>query len=96
MAAERFEVAIPEERLDDLRRRLRTVHWPRDFANDDWRYGTNARTCARLRTTGCTPTTGARKRRRSTRWSTTESALTASPFISSTRAGVGQHLCRSS
>lgn len=41
MTPERFEVAIPEERLDDLRRRLRAVHWAPDFANDDWRYGTN-------------------------------------------------------
>ena len=41
MSPERFEIAIPEEKLDDLRRRVRAVNWPPDFANDDWRYGTN-------------------------------------------------------
>lgn len=36
-----FKIAIPEERLADLDRRLRQTHWARDYANDDWRYGTN-------------------------------------------------------
>jgi pimeloyl-ACP methyl ester carboxylesterase len=34
-----FEIAIPQERLDDLRRRLQTTRWPGDFGNEHWRYG---------------------------------------------------------
>lgn len=36
-----FEIAIPQARLDDLRRRLEHVHWAPDMENDDWRYGTS-------------------------------------------------------
>jgi pimeloyl-ACP methyl ester carboxylesterase len=35
-----FEIAIPDEDLADLSRRLDQVRWPSDIANDDWRYGT--------------------------------------------------------
>ncbi len=41
MKAESFRIEIPQSQLDDLRRRLESVHWARDFGNDDWRYGTN-------------------------------------------------------
>jgi microsomal epoxide hydrolase len=41
MGVESFTVAIPDEQLDDLRRRLKNTNWPRDMANDDWRYGVN-------------------------------------------------------
>ena len=37
-----FVVDIPQDRLDDLRRRLANVDWPHDFANDDWTYGVPA------------------------------------------------------
>ena len=36
-----FTIAIPDEALEDLDQRLRRTRFPRDFANDDWRYGTN-------------------------------------------------------
>jgi len=36
-----FAVSIPQETLDDLRERLTRARWPSDFANLDWRYGTN-------------------------------------------------------
>jgi pimeloyl-ACP methyl ester carboxylesterase len=36
-----FTIAIPDEALDDLNRRLRATRWPEDFANDHWTYGTN-------------------------------------------------------
>ncbi|HJP41334.1 MAG TPA: epoxide hydrolase, partial [Dehalococcoidia bacterium] len=36
-----FEVNVPQSVLDDLDWRLRHTRWPADFANDDWRYGTN-------------------------------------------------------
>ncbi len=36
-----FRIEIPDSKLHDLRRRLAHVHWAPDFANDDWRYGTN-------------------------------------------------------
>jgi hypothetical protein len=39
LAPERFTVAIPDDDLEDLRRRLEQTRWPIDFANDDWRYG---------------------------------------------------------
>ena len=39
--AERFEIAIPDEVLDDLHRRLIHSRWPLDPGNEDWRYGTN-------------------------------------------------------
>ena len=39
MNPERFRVEIPQERIDDLHRRLAAVHWPHDYENDDWRYG---------------------------------------------------------
>ena len=37
-----FRVHASAERLADLESRLRATNWPDDFANDDWRYGTNA------------------------------------------------------
>ena len=39
--AERFEIAVSDEALDDLHRRLGQSRWPLDPGNDDWRYGTN-------------------------------------------------------
>lgn len=39
---ERFEVAISDEAIDDLRARLQRTRYPLDMGNDDWRYGTNA------------------------------------------------------
>jgi len=41
MSIEAFRVEIPDAALEDLRRRLDSVRWPDDFANDDWKYGTN-------------------------------------------------------
>ncbi len=38
---EPFTIAVPDAVLDDLRRRLRETRWATDFANEDWRYGTN-------------------------------------------------------
>lgn len=38
-----FEVHASDAQLADLGERLRRTHWPDDFANDDWRYGTNGR-----------------------------------------------------
>ncbi|MFN0095444.1 MAG: epoxide hydrolase family protein [Dehalococcoidia bacterium] len=43
MPAEPFTIAIPEAKLQDLRRRLEATNWAPDFANDDWRYGTDGR-----------------------------------------------------
>lgn len=43
MSIEPFAVAVGDDRLDDLRRRLEATNWPDDFANDDWRYGVNGR-----------------------------------------------------
>ena len=40
MHIEPFTVAIPDEDVDDLRRRLKATRFPDDFANDDWKYGT--------------------------------------------------------
>ncbi len=41
MQPEAFRLDTPQSVLDDLRVRLRSTRWPGDFANDDWRYGTN-------------------------------------------------------
>src|SRR5690242_2065018 len=41
MSIERFEVAVPDAVLDDLRQRLQRVRWADEFGNDDWAYGTN-------------------------------------------------------
>jgi pimeloyl-ACP methyl ester carboxylesterase len=38
-AARPFTVEIGDERLGDLRARLRNTRWATDFGNDDWRYG---------------------------------------------------------
>ena len=38
-----FKIAIPEDRLHDLRRRLANIRWAPEFANEDWRYGTNGK-----------------------------------------------------
>ena len=38
---EKFTVAIGDDALDDLKDRLNKTRWAEDFANDDWRYGTN-------------------------------------------------------
>lgn len=43
-----FRVHVPDEELDDLRRRLRATRFADDFANDDWRYGTNGGYLAEL------------------------------------------------
>jgi len=40
---ERFEIAVPDDVLDDLHQRLAGTRWPDDPGNDDWRYGTNRR-----------------------------------------------------
>jgi pimeloyl-ACP methyl ester carboxylesterase len=42
MNKEPLTIAIPEETLTDLRERLARTRWPRDFANDQWQYGTNS------------------------------------------------------
>jgi pimeloyl-ACP methyl ester carboxylesterase len=41
MEAEPFTVAIPDEAIASLKDRLRRTTLAPDFANDDWRYGTN-------------------------------------------------------
>lgn len=38
-----FRIEIPQDRLHDLKRRLASIRWAPDFANDDWRYGTNGK-----------------------------------------------------
>jgi pimeloyl-ACP methyl ester carboxylesterase len=38
---EPFTISIPDAVLDDLRERLARTRFPRDFANDNWAYGTN-------------------------------------------------------
>lgn len=40
-APQRFTIAIPDDVLDDLDRRLLHARWPDDVANGDWRYGTS-------------------------------------------------------
>ena len=37
-----FVIEVPENTLTDLRERLARTRWPHDFANEDWKYGTNA------------------------------------------------------
>ena len=41
MQAEPFEIAIPEEKLEDLRERLERINWAPDFGNEGWAYGVN-------------------------------------------------------
>ena len=41
MQAEPFTVAIPDAALEDLRSRIERTKFPRDFGNEDWRYGMN-------------------------------------------------------
>ena len=41
MQPELFTIDVPQAVLDDLAERLRRTRWPVDYANDDWRYGTN-------------------------------------------------------
>lgn len=48
MQPERFEIRIGDDVLADVRDRLRRTRWPHDYANDDWSYGTNARTLREL------------------------------------------------
>ncbi len=43
MRVEPFQVDISEETLEELERRLKHANWPDDFANEEWRYGTNAK-----------------------------------------------------
>ena len=38
---EPFRVDVSDEVLDDLQTRLQLTRWADDFANEDWRYGTN-------------------------------------------------------
>jgi pimeloyl-ACP methyl ester carboxylesterase len=39
MTPTRFEISIPQDRLADMRRRLKSTRWAEDFGNDGWRYG---------------------------------------------------------
>lgn len=41
MRKEPFRVEVSDRVLDDLRERLRRTHWPADFGNQNWAYGTN-------------------------------------------------------
>ena len=41
MRKESFKVEVPQAVLDDLRERLGRTRFAPEFANDDWRYGTN-------------------------------------------------------
>jgi pimeloyl-ACP methyl ester carboxylesterase len=34
-----FTIAIPDDQLEDMRRRLANTRWPGDLGNDDWHYG---------------------------------------------------------
>ena len=43
MGAEPFRIEIPDDRLEDLERRLCAARLPADLANEDWRYVTNGR-----------------------------------------------------
>jgi microsomal epoxide hydrolase len=38
---EPFAIAVPDEEIEDLRRRLKATRWPADFANEHWKYGTS-------------------------------------------------------
>ncbi len=42
MQKEPFEVSVSDEVLTDLNNRLVNYRWPKDFANDQWQFGTNA------------------------------------------------------
>ena len=39
MVPEPFRIDIPQQRLDEMNRRLATIQWPGDFGNADWHYG---------------------------------------------------------
>lgn len=39
MTAEPFEIAIPDEDLEELRLRVARTRWADDLGNSDWRYG---------------------------------------------------------
>lgn len=39
MTPRRFRINIPDERVDDMRRRVAATSWPGDFGNEDWRFG---------------------------------------------------------
>jgi microsomal epoxide hydrolase len=41
MQPERFEIAVADEVLDDLRRRLLATRWPGEVGNEEWGYGFN-------------------------------------------------------
>ncbi len=40
-AVEPFSIVVGDDVLDDVRDRVARTRWAHDFANDDWRYGTN-------------------------------------------------------
>lgn len=42
MQPSRFTIAIPDDRLADLKERLARTRLPHDYANEDWSYGTPA------------------------------------------------------
>jgi hypothetical protein len=41
MRIENFAVNVADDALTDLGLRLDRTRWMRDFANDQWQYGTN-------------------------------------------------------
>ncbi len=48
MNVEPFTIAVPDEQLDDLRRRLRHTRWPETMAGAGWQDGTDAAFLRRL------------------------------------------------
>jgi len=43
MQIEPFQIAVPQEILDDLQERLERTRWPDEVQDADWRYGSNLR-----------------------------------------------------
>jgi len=41
MSYEKFDIAVPDQVLADLRERLTRTRWAPEFANDEWKFGTN-------------------------------------------------------
>ncbi len=39
MKPEKFQIKIPQSKLDDLHHRIDQMNWPHDFDNADWQYG---------------------------------------------------------
>ena len=92
MAIEPLTIKISEEKIEDLRSRLKNAKLAPDFNNSDWRYGTNRDYLESLSSLGLT-TTGVPRKTKLIVLQITQPQLRIYPYISYTSVARELTLC---